>query len=376
MAHAYTPGLTVTGDTIYREERRLPLTGEVIVKEGQKVAAEDIVARTDLPGNVHPINVVQKLNILPSDIKECMLVKEGDEVERDQEIAFSTSFFGLFRNSVRAPVKGTIESISEVTGQVMLREAPIPVELKAFVDGEVEKVIEGEGVVLRARACFIQGIFGIGGETVGTLAMLVDSPDAQASEDDIDESMRGKVVVVGSIMTRGIIDKAIRCGVKGIIGGGINDQDLKEFLGYDLGVAITGSEEKGVTLVVTEGFGRIRMADKTFGLLSENDGRKVSISGATQIRAGVIRPKIIIPHEDPGTAVEEEHDEEGKGMEIGSVLRIIREPHFGELARVVSLPVELTPIPTEAKVRVVEIELLESGERMTIPRANVELIQE
>ena len=57
MAHAYTPGLKVSRYTIIRKDRRLPLKGEVLVEEGQKVKAEDIVARTQIPGNVVLINV-------------------------------------------------------------------------------------------------------------------------------------------------------------------------------------------------------------------------------------------------------------------------------------------------------------------------------
>ena len=95
-------------------------------------------------------------------------------------------------------------------------------------------------------------------------------------------------------MTHEAINKAHDVGVLGIVGGGINDQDLKVILGYDLGVAITGNEV-GPTLVVTEGFGDISMGERTFDLLCSHEGRKASINGATQIRAGVIRPEVIIP---------------------------------------------------------------------------------
>ena len=40
-------------------------------------------------------------------------------------------------------------------------------------------------------------------------------------------------------------------------------RQLRRLLGYDLGVAITGQEDLGVTIVVTEGFGRIAMAKRT-----------------------------------------------------------------------------------------------------------------
>ena len=42
---------------------------------------------------------------------------------------------------------GTVESISAITGQVILREPPLPVQVRAYVDGTVVQVNEGEGVV-------------------------------------------------------------------------------------------------------------------------------------------------------------------------------------------------------------------------------------
>ena len=42
-------------------------------------------------------------------------------------------------------------------------------------------------------------------------------------------------------------------------------------------------------------FGKINMGSRTFDLLKEHDGHFVSVNGATQIRAGVIRPEIVIP---------------------------------------------------------------------------------
>ena len=55
-------------------------------------------------------------------------------------------------------------------------------------------------------------------------------------------------------------------------------------------------------------------------------------------------------------------------------MRLIREPHFGQLGKVTGLPVQPEVIPSGAKVRVAEIEL-DSGEKFTLPRANLELIE-
>jgi len=160
-----------------------------------------------------------------------------------------------------------------------------------------------------------------------------------------------------------------------IVIGGFDDQDLREFLGYDLGVAITGSEEKGITLVVTEGFGEIPMAGRTFELLKACEGRKVSVSGATQIRAGVLHPEIICPRLEADLKSSASEASSGEaGLTVGCQIRIIRQPFFGRLGIVTSLPPEPTALETEAKVRVLEVDF-GGGERAFLPRANVERIE-
>lgn len=374
MAHAYTPGLRVSERTLLRKERRLPLPGEVMVSQGEAVNADQVVAKTDLPGNVQPINVANLLSLEPADIREFMLKKEGETVEKDEPLARSGGLFGLFKTTYKSSTSGTVESVSDVTGQVLIREAPIPVEVHAYIDGMVTEVFPKEGVAVETTASFIQGIFGLGGETNGALAIACSGPDEVLTEAEIDEGCRGKVLVGGSLIELPALRKAIKLGAKGVVVGGFNDQDVKEILGYDLGVAITGTEELGTTLMITEGFGKIRMAERTFGLLKSLQGKKASINGATQIRAGVIRPEVVIPLEMAVEKKEVAEKKKSEGMVIGSQIRVIRQPYFGMLAQVTDLPAPLQTLPTEARVRVVEVKL-ESGEKVILPRANVELIE-
>ena len=65
MAHAYTPGLKVTEKSVIRKRRQLPLTGEVVVHTGDTVRASDVIARTALPGKVHPLSIANLLGFFP-----------------------------------------------------------------------------------------------------------------------------------------------------------------------------------------------------------------------------------------------------------------------------------------------------------------------
>jgi hypothetical protein len=373
MGHAYTPGLLVTDKLKVIKHRILPLKGDVIVKVGDKVGPDDVVARTNLPGSVEPLNVANLLGVPPEDVPLCMLKQVDDPVTKGEVIAQSKSFFGLFKSEAKAKIDGSIESVSQVTGQVLLRGHPVPVEVKAYLQGEVVEVFEREGVAVRCWGSFIQGIFGIGGETHGQIRMAADDPTQILDEDKIKEEHKGHVVVGGSRVTAAALKKAIKIGARAIVVGGFDDQDLRDFLGKDLGVAITGSEDLGITLVVTEGFGAINMAQKTFDLLKSSEGKEASVNGATQIRAGVIRPEVVIPL-SAAVDVATKADEELKGLDVGSPIRVIRDPYFGQLGKVSALPSELQVLESESKARILEVEFA-GGERATIPRANVEALE-
>jgi hypothetical protein len=237
----------------------------------------------------------------------------------------------------------------------------------------VAEVISGEGVVIETRAAFLQGIFGVGGETTGTLAVAVASPDEELKAAQLTVAHRGQIVVGGSYVSYSTLMRARELGVAAVVVGGFDDHDLRQLLGRDLGVAITGAEELGLTLILTEGFGRIRMADRTWRLLGAHVGARASVSGATQIRAGVMRPEILIPRDPPaGAGVERAM---GTGLDVGSLLRVIREPYFGRIGTVTELPAELHALETEARVRVLEVEFADDHSRAVVPRANVELIE-
>jgi len=228
-------------------------------------------------------------------------------------------------------------------------------------------------VVIENKSAYIQGIFGIGDETTGELKMLATRPDEELDPAKIDDSCKDKIIIAGSFIRFDVIDSARKHGVKAIITGGIDDQDIKKLLGYDIGVAITGHENIGLTIICTEGFGKITMADKTFMLLKQFDGKKASVHGHTQIRAGVIRPEIIIPMDfSENELVTKEASL--PILEIGTLVRVIRQPNFGRIAKVTALPEELTKVESETLVRILEAEF-DDGVKIRIPRANVEVIE-
>ncbi len=364
--------------TVVRKRRILPIPGQVLVHEGQAVTTTTVIAQTELPGKVHAVNVVNLLGIVPQEIRRYMLKREGDSVQAGEPLAENHPFIKWLKVQVPAPITGTIETVSEVTGQVFLREPPRPLALTAYLDGHVAEIFPGQGATVETACSLVQGIFGIGGEAVGTIARAVVSPEDELTPERITDAHRGTILVGGSLIGRDGFARAKQTGVDAIVVGGINDLDLKQLLGRDLGVAITGTEQVGLTLIITEGFGRIAMARRTFDLLASKVGQRASCSGETQIRAGVIRPEVIIPLSERSTFNVQRSTEEaagvGGGLKVGDQIRIIREPYFGQICRVSALPADLRTLPTGSKARVLEAEL-DDGQQIIIPRTNVELLE-
>lgn len=374
MGNAYTPGLKVVNRITHRCRRILPIPGTVLVNKGDHVDARQVVAQTFMPGDITPVNLANVLSMPPQDVMECILKKVGDRIEVDEPLAQTKGIFGMFKQVYKSRDAGTIETISDVTGQVIIRGEPIPVAVKAYLTGTVIDVVPDQGVVIEADVTFVQGIFGIGGETYGTIRMAATRHDEILKPDMITPDMKGCIIVGGARVWNDAVKHAIKVGAAAIVAGGIDDQDLKEILGYDLGVAITGTENVGITLVITEGFGDIAMAERTFNLLKAREGDFAAVNGATQIRAGVMRPEIVIP-----LSTEEVHKEEpaklDSGMlEPGRPVRIIRDPYFGLIGTVAGLPPEPQVLGSGSKARVLDVKL-GSGETVVIPRANVELIE-
>jgi hypothetical protein len=312
---------------------------------------------------------------LPDELAAKLVVKVGSKIHTGQLLAESKSFFGLFTSRVESPIDGTLESVSAVTGQAVLREPPSPVEVTAYIDGVVVECIASEGVVIETQAALIQGIFGLGGEVRAELVIADGNEAGVLDAGDFLPEHRGKVVVGAQHVTLAGMRRAIELEIAAVVVGGFAYHDIKELIGYDIGVAITGTEAMGTTLVVTEGFGEIAMARATHALLESFANQEVSVTGATQIRAGVIRPEVVRCYREGEEAPSVIDEEIIEGLAIGAPVRCIRAPYFGRIGRVKELPVELHKMESETMVRVLTVQFDDSSDSASLPRANVEVIE-
>jgi len=323
----------------------------VLIREDAQKAAPVVI-----------VNVSKKLDIRPMLLRAYMRYREGDEVRQGAIIADSQGGFGL--EYCYAPTTGVIEKVCTKTGAVTIVRPTKSTEVDAYLLGRVAEVFPETGARVEATAAYVQGLFGLGFENHGVL-----TPDLAEA-----------IVVGGANITLEAMRKAVDLGVAGIITGGANHADLAGLLGHELGVGITGQEDLALTVILTEGFGTMPMASDTFELLKSAEGRLASVNGSTQVRAGAIRPEIVIPSlDDDGAApprpVEEclhELKHERGDAVLGSKVRIVRNPKFGQWGTVVALPDDPVAYETEAKLLSAEVEFSD-GQRIFVPLANLEI---
>lgn len=369
MSKALTPALAVSSRTTIRRRRDLPISGEVLVKEGDLVTGSQVVARAQLDGELRLVRAAELLGIPASDLPSALKVGEGDVVAEGSLLAELRGLWGLFRSTIVSPIAGTVELISSATGHVGVRAASTPLNVSAYMDGRVVGIEQNRSVVIEAESTFVQGIFGVGGERRGRLRVLPVPGDTVLTERHIPDSAQGEVLVGGHSPTSAALAKAAKAGAVGCITGSIDDRALREYVGFDIGVALTGDENVSMTLIITEGFGSLPISDRVLSTLLSINGEVVSINGATQVRAGAQRPEIVGPMSETAGIC----DIRDRSLSLGARIRVIRVPYFGAMGVIEELPHELARIDTGASVRVVRA-TLDDGRQITVPRANVELL--
>ncbi len=370
MSNALTPALAVTSRTTLRRRRDLPILGEILVREGDAVQGSQVVARALLEGELRLVRAAELLGIPAEDVAAALKVKIDDDVVEGAMLAEVRGLWGLFRSTVLAPMSGRIEFVSSSTGHIGIRAPSRPLNLPAYITGRVVAVDPNRSVVVESECTFVQGIFGVGGERQGRVRILPISPTTVVTEDAIPSDISGSIVVGGHSPTIGALRKAADNGAVGFITGSLDDRALREYLGYDIGVALTGDEAVSMSVIITEGFGSLPMSTRTFDAMKQVAGEIASINGATQVRAGALRPEFIAP-KGCSASVSECHS---CGLDVGERIRLIRVPFFGATGRITELPHDLERIETGAHVRVLRA-VLDDGRQVTVPRANVELLQ-
>ena len=361
------PGIMINAESRIIVRRTLPTAGEILVQRGQRVEALDVVARAELPRRYRVIDVARRLAQPKVDMRQVMLKAEGDPVKANETIATARGGLPFLQRSARAPAAGYIAAIGP--GWILLEIERTTVEIQAFINGIVTKIIPQREVVIEANGAIIEAACGFGGEAYGRLHRLVGSPFVSLEAESLNASVKQTILVGGRSVDEAVLRQAEAMQVRGIIVGSIDASLLN----------LTPPVK--VRVVATEGFGNLPMSPYTFGTLTALSGREVSIRGQTPILTSVrgeaeAAPPIILATtsygSDSSAFPQSADDQQGRQVKVGSRVRVTQGKLLGATGHIDSLPSE--PQPAESGIVAPGAYVTIDDQVHYIPWANLEQV--
>ncbi len=345
----FLPYSTINPLTLVRVLRRLPQLGDLIVQEGDVVEPLNTIAQTVMPPEFCIINVSRDLSLSAKTVKQSLQVKVGDVVRQGAVLA---SRGGLSGRVCKAPMAGTITGFGR--GRLLLEGQPHLQQLSALVPGRVTQIFPGSGAAIETVGAFIEGAWGNGAESYGTLRVVVRAARHPIRPKHIDSSTQGTIIVGGARLDEEALDQAIEMQVRGIIVGGVPPALMPRLKTVDFPV------------VATEGVGQIPMSNAAFKMLSSLDGREAAVCGRLKTRWGNERPYIVVPMpSQKGSPVNPETP-----LGLGVRVRALRAPNLGGSGTISNLPLGLVLLETGARLPGAQVDF--DGEVAFVPFANLE----
>jgi len=291
------PGDTIKPDTILGGNKdELPrfyiiLISEILgrsfteeeIKEGLKINKSDTISVND----VIFINKDSKFKT-PENQRKLYEFRIRYSESRNPMVAAVDTTGIIFQpdDVVLSPVNGIVDTISYSTGTILIKEyasshGQNTYQLLSQVYGSVISVTDNKDITVNINAIQIDGKIGFG-KNIGGVCKCYAS----------DTSLTGNIIYINRL-TYTDVEYFITQGVKGVICDFISYYCLKQLLGKDIGVAITGNEELPFSLLILNGFSDSVSHDCTTDFSLYED-KYVLLLPATQIRAGVVRPRVLV----------------------------------------------------------------------------------
>ena len=339
--------------TIISRERLLPISGNVLVRQGQRVDPLDVVAEAALNRKHLLLNIAHGLGISQTQADELIHYKVGDEIIEGDVIAGP---IGLMRRLVRAPATGKVVLVGD--GQILLELDSPMVPLRAGLSGEVVSIIPERGAVIETTGALVQGVWGNGHVDFGLMQLKISSADDRLELKNLDVSLRGTVVVGGFCDDPEVLKMAADIPLRGLVLASMSPS------------LIPLAKKVRCPILVLEGFGKLPMNEVSFDILKANDGQEVSINAEPRDRQHGTFPEIVIPLPVSG---DETYPETDLDYRAGQVVRIVREPAAGQIATIQTVHPGMKPLANGLKAQAADV-ILSFDTVITVPLINLEII--
>lgn len=342
--------------------RKLPDVSKIVVKKGEKLDPETVLAETETSPGYRKVKITDILGVKSQDIAKFLKREAGGKIYRGEIIAEKPGTFGLGKKIITSPVDGIVKEINKDEGTVTIEYLPTPAKIASVIPGEVMDISDKSKIKVLANVSQIHGVLGIGRERSGFIKVPV-KPDDFLLPHNLDASCQKAIVVGGAIISRDTLEKALAIGVSGIITGGIHVKDFESVGGRKILPINNLNSDVGLTILVTEGYGRIPMGEDIWSTLFLLNGKLGLISGDEKV--------LTVPVENAKN--EAPPDTKERELKVGDTVRIIADIYFGSVGKTVEIASVDEILPSGIKTRMVTVKVNKQNHK--IPYQNIEILE-
>ncbi|MGD8812937.1 MAG: hypothetical protein PVI78_00520 [Anaerolineales bacterium] len=352
---SYIPPVThIMPLTTIRREWRLPAPGTIAVRVNERINAYDVVAESETTAHHVILDIARALNV-PEDLaSRHLLCDVGDRLAPGDRIAVGK---GWLKRTIRAPANGRVVAISE--GRVLFEVLEKPYEMQAIFPCVVVDTDGIRTISVETTGALIQAVWGNGKRDFGVLRMVAGGSSGTLTTETLDIGLRGSVLVAGSCLQAAPLHQATELTVRGLILGSLS------------AALIPMVKRLEYPVLVLEGFGDVGINNAAYELLKANEGKEASLDGTPSQTYSYRRPEVIIPM--PSTR-RFDLPEDIVPLSPGVRVRVVRQPHMGEVGVVRELLTRAVSYPNGNMARSARLDLEGAGS-VTVPLDNLEVIQ-
>jgi hypothetical protein len=359
--------------------RRLSGNPDVKVRAGERVAADQVIARTDATASAVKLPIADQLGVPPQEVTRCLMRPVGSSFSTGEALARTRK--GLRNVIVAAPVGGVLLSVDPVTGVGLLAPGNGG-EVTALVAGDVEFVDGRQAVSIRTVGSRLLGIAGFGDAVGGQLRVVAGQPSEELQPGKVPGDLAGKIVVAGSWVGAAALKKLLEVRAAAVVSGGIVEREIAGGLGLQVedrlapwrlggGDRVIGEYlPPGISVMATEGFGPLPMHPDAFALLKEAEGRQAVLFPSTRVTGELMRPELIVC--DDAVALDDDGMTSHAAFANGARVRLVDPASLGKMGTVVGGP-RRSRLGDGLVFDVVDVELADGANR-TVPIGNVEIV--
>jgi len=241
-------------------------------------------------------------------------------------------------------------------------------EMTAFIDGVISEIPDADSCVISGMGYRFTGATGYGGEDSGIITpVLAEDRDLTAS--DLPKELSGIILIARRGITLEALQRLADEGASGLVLGCIDQDTLRSFSRREPLKDLGALMDLPFPILLMQGFGAA-MLESTYQEMASLTGRRGAIDGSTQLRAGVIRPELLVPvSEIPFADDGLDHDAEDLPLQEGMRVVLERQPHFGAAAVIVEIDSELRETSAGTRATLARLRL-DSGEECVVPLSN------